>query len=118
MTITPGNWNLTVYKGGTFSYTITWTDQSNTPINLTGYTAKMMVRQSLDSAAAILTLTTENGGITLGGSAGTIALSIDKTTTAALPALIGLYDLEIISPGGGVDFLTQGYVNIRQMVTV
>lgn len=117
MTITPGNWNLTIYKGGTFYYTLAWTDQSNTPINLTGYSAKMMVRPSVDSASAIITLSS-GSGITLGGSAGTIALNIPSTTTATLPAIMAVYDLEVISPAGNVDFLIQGNVNIRQMVTV
>jgi hypothetical protein len=43
-------------------------------INLTGYTARMQVRSTLESAEALIELTTANGRIALGGSAGTITL--------------------------------------------
>lgn len=65
---------------------------------------------------SILSLTTENGGLTLGGTAGTIAIAITATATAAVAAARYVYDLEIIS-GSTVTRLVQGAFFIAREVT-
>ena len=64
--------------------------------DLTGKTAKMSLRPDYNSDP-IITLTTENGGIALGGAAGTITLSIPASNTAALPIGRGVYDFKLIT---------------------
>ncbi len=57
------------------------------------------MRTSYDSGTAVVNLTSGTG-ITLGGTAGTIALEMNATTTAALdgtPNIQYVYDLELIS---------------------
>lgn len=71
------------------------------PVDLTGRTAKMQVRSSYRSDVVLLELSTENGGITLGGTAGTVDRLITAAQTSALPARGCVYDLELYSPGGG-----------------
>jgi hypothetical protein len=66
------------------------------------------VRATLESAEALIELTTGNGRIALGGSAGTITLTISATDTAALTAGRGVYDLELVSGSGIVTRLLQG----------
>jgi hypothetical protein len=86
-----------------FQY-VSVTDGVETPIDLTGYTARMQVRSNIDSAGTILSLTTENGGIVLGGEMGYIDIYISATATAGLPvttttginAKYPLYDLELV----------------------
>lgn len=117
MTITPGNYDITVYQGGTFSQQFTWRDQNNAPVNLTGYTARMMARASVDSASPFVTLTTENGGIALGGAAGTITLAMSAAQTAALAAQNGVYDLELVSGSGAVSRLLAGNLFVSAEVT-
>ncbi|NBX03384.1 MAG: hypothetical protein EBR02_04870 [Alphaproteobacteria bacterium] len=117
MTFSPGNYDLTIYQGATFSQILTWKDGSGELVNLTGYTARMMARESIDAASAFITMTTENGGITLGGAAGTIALSISAANTAAITAQGGVYDLELVSGGGVVTRLLAGNVFINREVT-
>ncbi len=68
------------------------------------------------SASTILVLTTENGGLILGGATGTISLQASATTTAALSGGSYVYDLELVS-GGVVTRLLQGSFNVSLEVT-
>lgn len=74
--------------------------------NLTGYTARMNVSAAI-GGAPVLTLTTSNGGLTLGGTAGTINIDISATQTAALAPALYYYDLELLS-GAVVERRFQG----------
>jgi hypothetical protein len=109
--------NITINQGATFELTITWKDSAGTAIDLTGYTARMQVRETYSSTTPIVSLT-NGAGITLGGAAGTIAIVISATTTAALAApFSGVYDLEIVSAGGVVTRLVQGTATVSAEVT-
>jgi hypothetical protein len=91
-----------------------------TPFNFTGYTARMMIRDAVADVAPITggSLTTGNGGIVLGGAAGTITLAIDAATTAAFDVRSYVYDLEIVSAGGVVTPILYGSVVVpRREVT-
>jgi hypothetical protein len=77
----------------------------------------MQVRETYSSTTPIVSLT-NGAGITLGGAAGTIAIVISATTTAALAApFSGVYDLEIVSAGGVVTRLVQGTATVSAEVT-
>lgn len=116
--MTAGQYDITIEQGATFERTLTWNDQNGSPINLTGYTARMHVRRThYDNGTPLLTLTTENGGITLGGAAGTIALTVSATATSAVTAASGVYDLELVSAGGRVTRLLEGSVDFTPEVT-
>lgn len=112
-----------IVQNETWRRTITYKDPSGNPINLTGYTAVMHVRESYQAPAAALTLDTTNGGITLGGAAGTIALVMTATQTAALKALDAagtrdsLYELDLIAPSGDrVPLMTGRLPVMRRLV--
>jgi hypothetical protein len=91
------SFDLTINQGETFNLTVTWTDSAGSPINLTGYTARLQVRETYSSTATVVSLTS-GAGITLGGAAGTIAIVIAASTTAALTApFSGVYDLELVN---------------------
>lgn len=117
MTIDPEEYHLNVIQGATFQKVITWKDENGVAINLTGYTARMQARVEYESAAPFINLTTENGGITLGGAAGTITLSISATATAAITQERGYWDIELISGSGIVYRLLQGNVSVSKEVT-
>ena len=104
-------------QGATFSRAITWQDSQAVPVNLTGYTARMQVRDEVDSASAALSLTTENSRISLGGTAGTITLLVSATDTAAVAAGEYIYDLELVSGAGTVTRLIQGCFTVDGEVT-
>lgn len=91
------SFDLTINQGETFSLTVTWKDSAGTAINLTGYTARLQVRETYSSSSTVISLTS-GSGITLGGAAGTIAIVISAATTAALTApFSGVYDLELVN---------------------
>lgn len=111
-----GYYNITAEQGATFNRVLTWRDASNALINLTGYTARMQVRADYSSTSTILSLTTENSRITLGGAAGTITLLVAASDMAALSSGSFVYDLELIN-GATVTRLVQGTFVVNAEVT-
>lgn len=94
--MTPGKYNMICPQGTTFSKQLTYTIDS-VPVDLTTYTARMQVREKYTSTSAVVTITTENGGISLGGEDGTIDLFISNSATSAISAKDYVYDLELVS---------------------
>lgn len=112
--------NFTCNQGATFSRTITWKNAANAAYDLTGYTARMHVREAVESANTVITLTTANSRITLGSNAATkgqITLTISAADTANLTPAIYVYDLEVVSGGGVVDRLIEGNFVVKAEVT-
>lgn len=109
------NYDFTIEQGATEVRTFTWKTSAGTPIDLTGYTARMQLRPMLTSETKLLDLTTENGGITLGGVNGTVVVTISASQTAALTRG-GVYDLELVN-GPIVTRFVQGTVSISKEVT-
>lgn len=113
--ITPGSYAITVWQGADYDKTFTVT-QNGSAINWTGYQARMQVREAADSTAYLLSLTDGNG-ITLGGTAGTIAVVVTGTQTSLMSAGSYAYDLELVSSGNQVTRLLQGSFNVVGNVT-
>lgn len=112
-----GKYDFYIEQGATFNKTITWNDGNSVPVNLSGYTARMQIRKSFSSDTPILTLTTENGHIALGGALGTITLTLQAADTEPLETFCGVYDLELESASGFVTRLLEGQVTISREVT-
>lgn len=109
---------LKIDQGATFNQLVTW--KTGTPpvvVNLTGCTARMQVRGKLTDAAVLLDLTTANGGVVLGGIAGTVTVKISALQTAAITWLSAVYDLEIIFADGTVRRLLSGGISVSLEVT-
>jgi hypothetical protein len=109
--------NLKIEQGATFRQKFTWKDAKGKPVNLTGYTAKLQVRDSAGATTVLLELTTENVGIVLGGTAGTIELMQTDEQTAALTFLKGVYDLLLLAADGTALRLIEGSVTVVPGVT-
>ena len=77
----------------------------------------MQVREAADATSTLISLSTGGSGITLGGTAGTVAVVISSTQSAAIPSGSYVYDLEIISSGNQVTRLLQGSFNMVGNVT-
>ena len=86
------------------------------PLDITGYTAKMQMRSYPNSPTPVLTLTTENGGITITGATGNISLHATADQTGAVNQGPYDYDLEIYS-GASVTRVIQGQVEVSAQVT-
>lgn len=108
--------DLVCPAGATFERTLTY-KLNGAAVNLTGWTARMQVRQRHIADTALLDLTTANGGITLGGAAGTISLLATDTQTGALPEGVWRYDLELIDGSGKVKRLVEGSFTVTPQVT-
>lgn len=108
--------NLEIEKGATFQKTIIWKDSTGTVIDLTGYTARMDVREDFYSVNPAIALTTENGGIVITALEGKIALNITAAATAALTIKKGVYDLELVN-GAVVTRLLEGRIRVKPEVT-
>ena len=108
-----GIYELNIEQGTTWTQQFTYNSEGS-PVDLTGYTARCQGRKDL-SSSPVFDLTTENGGITLGGILGTVTLSIDTVTQ---PAQSGLWDLELISVAGDVTRFMQGIFTIKFNTTI
>lgn len=87
-----------------------------TPVTLTGFTARMTIKDRI-GGAVLAALTTENGGISVDTSAKTISLLISATATAGYTWTKGVYDLELISATGVVTALLAGAITLTKEVT-
>ena len=117
--------NITCQAGSTFGRThaFKYPDPTSSPLdptylpwNLTGYTARMQVRRTIDSSTVLISLTTENERITLSGASGIIELDISATDTSTITSS-GVYDLEIIDSNGIVSRILQGDFTLSPEVT-
>jgi hypothetical protein len=75
----------------------------------------MQVREAYDATTPVLSLT-NGSGITLGGTAGTIDISVSANTMGSIVAGQYLYDLELNS-GSAITRLVQGNFTVEAQVT-
>jgi hypothetical protein len=113
--MTPGRYDIICPQGTTFRKNITY-KIGETPVDITGYSSRMQVRESYSSQDFLISLTSSNG-ITLGGSDGTIDIFISAEETELLPPGTWVYDLELVSSGSIVDRLIQGNFTVTPEVT-
>lgn len=132
--------DLIAYQGETWSFVYTKRDSSGAAVSLTGYTARMSIKDAYNGALEAYFSTgsdADGGTITLGGAAGTVTLSMTAAQSAALagelnalssvllrgerdttkPSATYLYDLELISGAGVVTRELEGRFVVRREVT-
>lgn len=113
-----GFYPLTIDQGATLDRLITWTNAAGTPYDLSGWTARMQIRDKPGGSSLYQTLTTDDSTIVLGGAAGTIRLVLAAATTSAWTWQTGHYDLELTNPDGAVTRLLQGKATLSPQVTL
>ena len=95
--------------------------QYNTPVDLTGYTARMDIKDKvggtvlastdvLDAPKNVLTINVDN-------ATKTITLSILATNTDDFAWTKGVYDLEMVGPTGTVTSIMSGKVTVTKEIT-
>lgn len=107
--------NTSAVQGDTHSVLTRYVDSNGAAINLSGYSAKLQVKETYDGTA-LVTLT-QLAGLAIDGAAGTITITFTAAQTGALAVGIYLYDLQITSPGGVVTTLIEGRFSILPQVT-
>lgn len=93
--------NATTYS----TYTSGGTLQFNEPKSLTGYTARMQLREKVSSSDVLLECTTENGMIVLDDTSKTITITISATTTEALTFKTAVYSMELVNGSIVIPFI-------------
>ena len=107
--------NIIINCNTDFTQTFDLETTANTPLDLTGYTAAMQVREGYSSPDALLSLTS-SAGIALGGTAGTVQIAISAAQSSAIPAGSYAYDLEL-TLSGAVTRLLQGSFSVVGNIT-
>jgi hypothetical protein len=112
----PGKYNIICPQGTTFNQQLIYS-LNNVPINLTGFSARMQIREKHTTPHTQLNLTSSNGGLTLGEEDGTIIINVSATQTAAIHAKEYVYDLELVSSSNLVTRIIEGKFIVTPEVT-
>ena len=119
-----GVYNFTVEQGTSFTrlIEIEYPDPDDltvfVPFDLTGYSASMQIRRTIDSATPQITLTDSNGRIEI--QSASVANAIRLTLSPEETALVetdGVYDIEIEDTSGVVSRILKGTVTLSRQVT-
>lgn len=112
----PAEHDLYIVRGDTWQQDFIYESPADTPVDLTGYSARLQVRKARFSDSTLLALSSDDGDITLDDEG-----NIQVTATAAVTALLDFstarYDLELTSAGGIVTTLLEGEVRLIKDVT-
>jgi hypothetical protein len=117
-----GKLNLKIEQGATFRRRLQWkTGEPATPVDLTGYVARMQVRGEQAASNVLLELTTTKGGIVITDALqGRFELYLKAVDTTALTFDTGVYDLEMVAPDAPDNTVTRllaGSVSVSPEVT-
>jgi hypothetical protein len=124
-----GKYSFTIEQGATLDFEIQYRDGNGNPINLTGYSGKMMIRSNYADSNPVTYATLSSSrapdgtGLNFSGSNGTtpptsgsIGIFISAASSSAFIFNTAKYDLEITS-GSIVTRILEGQVNLSQEVT-
>ncbi len=109
--------DLYIEQGATFEFSLVWTDETDTPKDLTGFSARMQIRATVESNTALVSLTSPSGGMSIVAAEGRVNVLISDEQTASLNIKKGVYDLEVEGGDGRVYRLLQGKVIVDPNVT-
>lgn len=110
-------YSFTIEQGTTTVRPLVWKSSDGTPVDLSGYTARMQVRRSVSAADVLLEASTSNDRIQLDPLAGRVTLVLQADVTAAINWTRGRYDIELVSPDGDVTRLVQGEITVSKEIT-
>lgn len=92
--------------------------QFYTPVDLTGYEARMKIKDRVGGTElASFTSDPPDNRITVDNAAKTITVELSAVDAAALAFTKGVYDLEMVSPGGVVTTIFSGSISVVKEVT-
>jgi hypothetical protein len=117
--MTPAKINLIIYQGTTFKKDIQWLiGTPPIPVDITGYTFRMQIREKIKDTIFLIELTTENSKIIItSATEGRFSLVLTATETSLLNFKSAVYDLEVITPSGNVSRFCEGSVQLSLEVT-
>jgi hypothetical protein len=117
MTVVPARVDLKIYQGSDFNQVVTFLQTvDGDPIDLTGLTGRMQIRDSKSSLNVQMALTTENGRLTFGGATGVVTMTLSAAETETLTS-DGVYDLEFVTSATSASRWLEGSVIFSKEVT-
>lgn len=103
-----GELNITTNEGTDFALLLTWKDELDNPVDVTGYTGRMQIRDQAHTCGNLIhDMTTENGGVLFGGTNGEIRLIIPRAENVFGDSKY-YYDLELFDPSDKAFKLLRG----------
>lgn len=87
--------NLTIYKGQTYSLSLTLRDINGVPINLGGYNISGYLKTKYSDSTKLCDLNVAVADAT----GGVVTLGIPASGTEVLPVGYGFYDIEMLNTG-------------------
>ena len=132
-----GRYSFVIEQGATTDFEVIYNDNAGNPIDLSGYAARMSIRQSQISTSQLyITLSSSLGpcgtGLNLSGSvsaqgypkplsSGSIGIFISAQSSSQLTFREGFYDLELMTGSGDCTIVTRllmGQVRLSNEVTI
>mgnify|MGYP003668585924 FL=1 len=132
-----GRYSFVIEQGATTDFEVIYNNNTGTPVDLTGFTARMSIRQSQISTSQLyITLSSSLGpcgtGLNLSGSqtsagyphplsSGSIGIYISAASSSVLSFNEGYYDLELMSGSGDCTTVTRllmGAVRLSNEITI
>lgn len=128
-----GKYSFTIEQGSTVDFELAYKDSNGDPIDLTGYQARMQIKDAAGGSTTYITLSSSaepspcGTGLNMSGSnglnsptSGTIGVLISAISTSIFTFDSAVYDLEIASGSGDctvVTRLVEGNVKLLKEVT-
>lgn len=110
--------NFEVDQNTTFTFTVEYQDNSGNPIDLTGASAKMQVRDTKGGQKLAFTLTSPLGGISLDGPNGKLTIKMTPTQTNKLFYPKSEYDIMLTDSNLNKTKLVEGFITLSRSVTI
>lgn len=102
--------NIIIDQGTTFNTRFVITDDTDTPIDFTSYTANSQMRKSYTSSTSYTFSVSLN-------SVGEVYLSMSANTTGGIPAGRYVYDVEVENASAVRSRVVEGIVTVTPQVT-
>ena len=110
--------NFEVDQNTTFTFIVEYKDNNDLPIDITGSTAKLQVRDTKGGSKLSFTLTSPSGGITIDGPNGRLTCKMTPTQTNKLFYPKSSYDLMVTDTNLNKIKLIEGFLTLSRSVTI
>lgn len=107
----PSNFDLVLYKGDYFSTSVVIKDSTDSPLNLTGYTANCSIKASYSASSSF------DATCTITALEGKVDILFPSTVTDGIAAGSYVWDFQVVNPDGNVRTYIAGDVKIYDEVT-
>lgn len=109
--------NLNIDQGSRYSKVVQVNDDAGDPRILTGYSAELHIKRTIDSPTTLLELSSPASGLTINAIAGQITITISTAQTTAMTWATGVYDLRITDGTSESERILEGDVSVSPQVT-